>query len=62
MGKKKQVFACLKGEHVKVEGCPMDQQTIGGIVYDGGICKFCFAVYYSPIGEAGLILVPKGSH
>lgn len=61
MSKRKQVFACLKGDHVPIEGCPDDSATMAGTVYKGGICKHCFCVYYAPVGTAGLILMPKGN-
>lgn len=61
MARRKQVFACMRGEHLRVEGCPDDQTTMAGVLYKGGICKFCFCVYYEPLGEPGLILMPKGN-
>lgn len=61
MAKRKQVFSCMKGEHVKIEACPEDQRKIGTILYDAGICRHCFCVFYAPVGEAGLILMPKGN-
>lgn len=61
MAKKKQVFACLKGEHVKIPDCPVDQPTIGTIKYDAGVCKFCYCVFYAPLGEVGKILLLKGN-
>lgn len=61
MSKRKQVFACGKGQHEPIDGCPDDTATMGGILYKGGICRHCFAVYYAPLGEPGLILVPKGN-
>jgi hypothetical protein len=51
----------MKGEHQKIKDCPQDQQIIGGMAYDAGICQHCYCVYYAPMGEAGLILLPKGN-
>ncbi len=61
MSKRKQVFACGKGDHVRVAGCPDDVTVMADIAYKGGICRYCYCVYYEPVGTPSLILMPKGN-
>lgn len=59
--KKRQIFECMKGRHVDIDGVPAEQQKIGDILYRGGICRHCKCVYYEPLGEPGLILLPRSN-